>query len=581
MDLNASAGISLEEFVLANIFGIEVLTERMLLRTFEYLDLDGTGEITAMELYSALKKYEPSLAPAHIGEFMGNADRDWDADIDFDEFRSFFPNVKSNAHLMQERVDKDKIVQAVGDEIFKAILESTERWKGDIAEELRRATKIRQEIERDDKVEKAEHWVKEMLTVVRRTMFWVRNSPSVQPPATQEAQVLVQENAEKKKELASNKKNKRALAWAEAEENKKQARADEEKRGTGLVLDQENKKDEFEENVGGPLHMNSFFVVNREKWVTQIAKLAEAAKYASATHSKNRKRQDSITTLEELEDFLIKILDDCKVYMVEQECLWEISRSEQSLPKLPFSRRGVDATEEHQDDAIFDVQRYREERQATLEEERLQEEARARLKSQVVLKDIRAAHKGFEWLQKQAAKAQETGRKAPEITNVLREVQAPSIVSQVRQAANTMVLKYAGDTLFGAMLINGKEGEGDAKGSPHGSSPADSAKGKRRARSHDGGSPGSGSDTGSPRPVSTAADDVSSPAKEGSGTKEKGRRANGDAHAEGSPAASKDPRRGREVSVGSSGAKGGRSPKGGRNVSGGPSGIDVGSKDRI
>lgn len=51
-----------------------------------------------------MKKYDASLTPEDVGELVGDADRDWDADIDFEEFRSFFPNVGSHTRELEARL---------------------------------------------------------------------------------------------------------------------------------------------------------------------------------------------------------------------------------------------------------------------------------------------------------------------------------------------------------------------------------------------------------------------------------------------------------------------------------------------
>ena len=53
------------------------------------MDQDGTDSITASELLHALQLLSPDTKVSELVEFMGNADKDFDAHIDFDEFRSY------------------------------------------------------------------------------------------------------------------------------------------------------------------------------------------------------------------------------------------------------------------------------------------------------------------------------------------------------------------------------------------------------------------------------------------------------------------------------------------------------------
>mmetsp|Transcript_94755 Transcript_94755/g.245231 ORF Transcript_94755/g.245231 Transcript_94755/m.245231 type:complete len:1038 (-) Transcript_94755:115-3228(-) len=400
MDLNSSVGISLEEFVLANIFGQEILTERMLLRTFEFLDLDGTGEITAVELYSALKKFEPSLTPTDVGELMGSADRDWDADIDFEEFRGFFPNVQSNSHAFQARLQKSKQLQEVSERTYEEFKAGCVQWMSDVAEEKDRAVKVRKVAEKDDKGHKADQWTKEMLDALKKGMRHVRNPPEPDLQKIPEAEEILQAEEERKRNLAKLRK----------------------KRAHGHHIDLDADGDDpFTKEPGGPLYMDSFFRKHRAKWIQSFTKLTAAAKYAAVTNSKNRKRQDSIAVLDDLELLFKEIIDQCKEYTDEQEYLLEAAECEQRIPKLPFARRGLVVNDDSEDGALQEVERFKLEQARVQEMNKVREQQLEERRQMLLKTEVGGERRGFEWLEKQGQRAERKGKPLPAPVKMLNE----------------------------------------------------------------------------------------------------------------------------------------------------------------
>eukprot|EP00746_Dinoflagellata_sp_MGD_P136240 gnl/MRDRNA2_/MRDRNA2_70210_c0_seq1.p1 gnl/MRDRNA2_/MRDRNA2_70210_c0~~gnl/MRDRNA2_/MRDRNA2_70210_c0_seq1.p1 ORF type:complete len:961 (+),score=159.57 gnl/MRDRNA2_/MRDRNA2_70210_c0_seq1:97-2979(+) len=134
LDDDGSMAISPSEFVLANVYSQEVLTERTLRAAFSSMDKDGTQAITATEIYKALRTIDPEhpLEVRDVLEFMGDLDKDMDADLDFDEFRAFFPKVVCRQDVLDKRSDAAYAKLNATQDIFKSFLKVIEAWLADL-----------------------------------------------------------------------------------------------------------------------------------------------------------------------------------------------------------------------------------------------------------------------------------------------------------------------------------------------------------------------------------------------------------------------------------------------------------------
>merc|ERR1719217_1533422 len=87
LDSNGSSSLGITEFVTANMFSEEMLTERMLSKTFLNMDGSGMGKVTPFKLYQVLSRHDPRLQPEDICAFVGDSDCDWDKNISFEQFK--------------------------------------------------------------------------------------------------------------------------------------------------------------------------------------------------------------------------------------------------------------------------------------------------------------------------------------------------------------------------------------------------------------------------------------------------------------------------------------------------------------
>mmetsp|Transcript_22620 Transcript_22620/g.77300 ORF Transcript_22620/g.77300 Transcript_22620/m.77300 type:complete len:954 (-) Transcript_22620:82-2943(-) len=396
LDLNNNGGISLDEFVNTNVFGREVLTERMLLRTFEYLDLDGTGEITAFEFYSALKKVDATLTPEHVGELMGDADRDWDADIDFDEFRTFFPNVMSSSAAIEERQRKATLMQELLGETFGRFRDDCVQWRSDINDQQAKAKKARLMAERDDKGQKSEAWTKEMLAIIKTSKKYVRNPPKPLLPSTPFAATVQLEEEERKRQLLKFKKKPPSSQGVQEE-------------------------DHFENEPGGALFLDSFFRHFRESWSIQLGKVTATGKFAAGTRNKQRKRQDVVGVFDDLEELLKECYTECEIYVDEQWDAIDAAKPEGGLPKPSLGRRGLVVTEIDSDDAaVMEIERFKKERKKIIDQESRLEESRLETRRLLLKTELGGELRGYEWMEKAVARAEKKGKAPPAAARTLK-----------------------------------------------------------------------------------------------------------------------------------------------------------------
>mmetsp|Transcript_87779 Transcript_87779/g.188304 ORF Transcript_87779/g.188304 Transcript_87779/m.188304 type:complete len:398 (-) Transcript_87779:240-1433(-) len=356
--------LSMSEFVLANIFGDDVLTERMLIRTFDQLDADGSGEISALELYGYLRKFQADLTPEAVAGFMGDLDRDWDADIGFDEFRQFFPQVKCRSQAIEQRNDSAVKLLGICDDTFKRFGEDVQHWCSEAREQVEKAVAARDIALLDESGAKHSEWVHDMANVVKKVMFLVRNPPTlILPEASMEAL--------------------RALF-------------------EGRLV---RKKTTPDDPRGGPLALDNLYKLYKAEWLKVIAAMITQSHVVLAEENKHRKRSDAITLLDDFEVFVKGVLGACDGFMAEQESLLESMATESVMPKLPFARRGM-VTVEEDTDAKNSIEKFKTERSRFLEAEKKRQREREEKEKIMQKTDYAAELRGLVWLKKRAAKAE-------------------------------------------------------------------------------------------------------------------------------------------------------------------------------
>eukprot|EP00747_Dinoflagellata_sp_TGD_P115538 gnl/TRDRNA2_/TRDRNA2_172181_c0_seq5.p1 gnl/TRDRNA2_/TRDRNA2_172181_c0~~gnl/TRDRNA2_/TRDRNA2_172181_c0_seq5.p1 ORF type:complete len:821 (+),score=203.48 gnl/TRDRNA2_/TRDRNA2_172181_c0_seq5:184-2646(+) len=189
IDVNRSGKLSCHEFCIANIYGDDILSERMLKTAFDQLDQDGSGQITAGELYGALRGVSSELTPEEVVDFMGDADKDFDEDMDFDEFRGFFPFVKSRSTEVAQRRQKSDVLLEVCSQTFVTLEKEYEHWKASVLEEMEKANVIGLDLEdpppvlnhheSNELVKAQQH---ELTSAMKKVQFLIKSPPAMSLP---------------------------------------------------------------------------------------------------------------------------------------------------------------------------------------------------------------------------------------------------------------------------------------------------------------------------------------------------------------------------------------------------------------
>eukprot|EP00928_Gymnodinium_smaydae_P026019 TRINITY_DN20545_c0_g3_i2.p1 TRINITY_DN20545_c0_g3~~TRINITY_DN20545_c0_g3_i2.p1 ORF type:complete len:928 (-),score=241.60 TRINITY_DN20545_c0_g3_i2:324-3107(-) len=357
VDTNSNGCISMNEFVVACVFGEGILTERLLQRTFEALDADGTGEITAVELYSALTKIEDTLSPEEVANFMGDADRDWDADIDFDEFRAFFPQVKCRQEEFDMRVMRAGRVMDVTLAAFKKFNEECQQWRSLVQEELGRLQALRDAVSQPDNDTGhgcTREWLAHVSGGVRKMLFYFKHTPEV---VLEDADLETYRACSFELDLLKNKlKKKTGAASAHGAAGPR---------------------------ASGPFALDEYFVFSRNGWTKAVTQMTHAVKAMETEPSKVRRRTEIMLLVSELEDRCTGIQRDITNNIREQQASFEASRLEDGMPKIRFTKRSISATTTQDGEAAAAIEKYRRERQIQAEQDtkkkREEEEAQRNL----------------------------------------------------------------------------------------------------------------------------------------------------------------------------------------------------------
>jgi len=122
-DRNNNSTIDISEFVAAVVFQLEMKDERLMLKAFDKMDMNGDARVTKAELFKVLRCVSASLTPREVAEFLTEHDKDNDQKMDYDDFKDLFPK-------MNERNDEAKIREGVNHEISRT-KKLFEKLKGD------------------------------------------------------------------------------------------------------------------------------------------------------------------------------------------------------------------------------------------------------------------------------------------------------------------------------------------------------------------------------------------------------------------------------------------------------------------
>merc|ERR1719161_3359286 len=100
VDRNGNATVDISEFIAAVVLELEQNDDKLLVKAFEKMDLNGDARITKGELFKVLRQYSGTLEPNEISTFVADTDKDNDAKIDYHEFKALFPHTKGKAEEM-------------------------------------------------------------------------------------------------------------------------------------------------------------------------------------------------------------------------------------------------------------------------------------------------------------------------------------------------------------------------------------------------------------------------------------------------------------------------------------------------
>lgn len=147
-DRNGNGTVDISEFVAGLVLELEQKDERLLVKAFEKMDINGDARITKGELFKVLRQYSGSLDPTEVSAFVSDTDKDKDAKIDFAEFKYLFPHMAEKGEEIKGRMRtilKDVQTQK---KAFTKLKEDTDKFfrqlrgqAGKIAQECKKMTK--------------------------------------------------------------------------------------------------------------------------------------------------------------------------------------------------------------------------------------------------------------------------------------------------------------------------------------------------------------------------------------------------------------------------------------------------------
>eukprot|EP00927_Polykrikos_kofoidii_P039248 TRINITY_DN33675_c0_g1_i1.p1 TRINITY_DN33675_c0_g1~~TRINITY_DN33675_c0_g1_i1.p1 ORF type:complete len:1150 (-),score=206.19 TRINITY_DN33675_c0_g1_i1:164-3613(-) len=113
-DRNDNSTVDISEFVAAVVLKLEQKDERLLVKAFDKMDMNGDARITKGELFRVLRQYSDSLIPGDVATFVKEMDDDNDQKIDYVEFKDLFRNTKDRDEEVKKKVRE---VRAHADEM--------------------------------------------------------------------------------------------------------------------------------------------------------------------------------------------------------------------------------------------------------------------------------------------------------------------------------------------------------------------------------------------------------------------------------------------------------------------------------
>eukprot|EP00927_Polykrikos_kofoidii_P065981 TRINITY_DN61668_c0_g1_i1.p1 TRINITY_DN61668_c0_g1~~TRINITY_DN61668_c0_g1_i1.p1 ORF type:complete len:1044 (+),score=220.38 TRINITY_DN61668_c0_g1_i1:203-3334(+) len=390
LDTDKDNRLSLPEFIAATVFSDDVLTERVLTRTFNALDTDGTGEITPLELYAVLKKQNRVITPQDVAGFMGDVDRDWDLDIDFGEFRGFFPQVKSRQEELQKRIENSRNVLQILQTGFSAFCEDTRQWAMLVSEEMGKLNKLKEEAWASEVVATRD-WCNTIVVNMKKVHTLFKNTP--EPPlAAKDLETYrtcsffgtLEKQAIHKKQLDQEPQGGRASVAHSAGAKRLAADAD------GKV--------EFE--ASGPLAFDKYFKVNKNSWQKNLSGFTSVAKEMESEDSRLRRRAEVSYVLNQMEELVTGTQKKWKLLREEQSLLLESMIFEESLPAVKFSKRSLTTVDVQDHAAQSAIEAYQADRKRLADEGRAIKEEQEQLEKALGKVAAQGVKRGLVWKMK-------------------------------------------------------------------------------------------------------------------------------------------------------------------------------------
>lgn len=161
--------------------------------------------------------------------------------------------------------------------------------------------------------------------------------------------------------------------------------------------------------------MDTFFRRLKPDWLHKLDVSGKAAKAASTMRNKQKKRDEVMSILEDLEKMLKKCMKLCEEYVNEMWDLLDAAKPEEGLPPAKVPQRGLANSEvdKHILVAQEQVNKFLKERRAILDVEQRNEDTKAQTLKLLYGAEIGGELRGYNWLQKQITKAAREGKAPP------------------------------------------------------------------------------------------------------------------------------------------------------------------------
>lgn len=121
-DRNTNNTVDILEFIEALVLELDQKDERLVVKAFEKMDIDGDARITKGEMFRVLRQYSQNLDPTDISAFVKDVDRDKDQKIDYNEFKNLFSHVKERDEAVKTELRLLREDEAAKREAFKKLI---------------------------------------------------------------------------------------------------------------------------------------------------------------------------------------------------------------------------------------------------------------------------------------------------------------------------------------------------------------------------------------------------------------------------------------------------------------------------